>query len=290
MRVSGYPTSTSNAATLYGLVSGASRQLLAAVFQQSGGMWVMDSTTLVVDPTAHRVGIGTSTPAHVCHVYAASGDAALMIEAATTGAASAYARFKRSTTGGAREYWVGPGIMGNAAFVLYDFTGTTRRYELDTAGRHGFGRTPAANTMEVEGNASKTASGDWLANSDARIKRDVRAIEGALAKLEACNPVEFRYTETYRAAHPSIPDRPHLGVVAQEFREVFPDYVYDAGERVPGEAEDAPNMLQVDTFPLTIVTAAAVKELAAIVRAQAAEIAALRRHIGMAPPGLPGAR
>ena len=121
----------------------------------------------------------------------------------------------------------------------------------------GIGRVAATNALEVEGNASKTTAGNWAANSDRRIKSEIQPLTGALEKLDRVRLVDFRYTPEYRAAHPGIPDVRYLNVVAQEFAEVFPDHVKSSGERLP----DGSEILQVDTYPLTIYSAAAVQEL-----------------------------
>ena len=124
-------------------------------------------------------------------------------------------------------------------------------------GKLGIKRTPAANTLEVEGSASKTTAGSWLANSDGRIKTEVESISGALQTLARVRLVDFRYTDEYRAAHPSIEDVRYPNVIAQEFAGVFPNNVKSSGELMP----DGSPILQVDTYPLTIYTAAAVQEL-----------------------------
>lgn len=128
---------------------------------------------------------------------------------------------------------------------------------LRDSGLVGIGREPSTNRLEVEGNASKTTSGSWLANSDRRIKRDIATIDGALETLDKLRLVSFRYTNEYRAAHPAIDDRDYVNVIAQEFAEVFPDWVKPSGEKLP----DGGEILQVDTYPVTIYTAAAVQEL-----------------------------
>jgi hypothetical protein len=138
-------------------------------------------------------------------------------------------------------------------------------------GDFGIKRTPTANDLEVEGTASKTTAGSWLANSDARIKTGVRTIESALETLDRIRLVSFRYTPEYRVAHPEIDDREYLNVIAQEFREVFPEHVKGSGEHL-GSGEE---ILQVDTYPLTIYSAAAIQELHDLVRAQQARIDAL---------------
>jgi hypothetical protein len=124
-------------------------------------------------------------------------------------------------------------------------------------GKVGIKRTPATNSLEVEGTASKTTAGSWLANSDRRIKTEIQSITGALEKLDQVRLVDFRYTDEYRAAHPSIEDVRYPNVIAQEFATVFPDDVKSSGEVMP----DGSPILQVDTYPLTIYAAAAVQEL-----------------------------
>jgi hypothetical protein len=121
----------------------------------------------------------------------------------------------------------------------------------------GVRRNPTANVLEVEGQASKTTAGNWLANSDRRIKTDIQPITGALERLDRVRLVDFRYTPDYLSAHPALEDTRYLNVVAQEFAEVFPAHVKSSGETLP----DGSPILQVDTYPLTIYSAAAVQEL-----------------------------
>jgi hypothetical protein len=121
----------------------------------------------------------------------------------------------------------------------------------------GIGRAPAANALEVEGDASKSTAGSWLSNSDRRIKTEVQPITNALEKLNQVRLVDFRYTDEYRAAHPGIEDKRYLNVIAQEFAKLFPGDVKSSGEKLP----DGSPILQVDTYPLTIYSAAAVQEL-----------------------------
>ena len=124
-------------------------------------------------------------------------------------------------------------------------------------GKVGIQRTPVTNALEVNGNASKSTAGSWLSNSDRRIKTDIASINGALEKIDQVRLVDFRYTDNYLAAHPEIEDRRYPNVIAQEFQEVFPDDVKRSGQRLP----DGSEILQVDTYPLTIYSAAAIQEL-----------------------------
>jgi hypothetical protein len=153
----------------------------------------------------------------------------------------------------------GTNTLGKAgSFQIIDRTANASRVVMDTNGNFGVGRVPTANIFEVEGNASKTAAGSWLANSDARIKQDIEPVSGALDTLDRVRLVSFHYTDDYRRAHPSIENRRYMNVVAQEFREVFPEDVKSSGEKLPDGSGD---ILQVDTYPLTIYSAAAIQEL-----------------------------
>jgi hypothetical protein len=143
------------------------------------------------------------------------------------------------------------------------------------SGNVGIGRAPTANALEVAGNASKTTAGSWLANSDARIKTDVRTVTNALDKLSRVRLVQFRYTDDYRGAHPGIADREYLNVVAQEFQKIFPEDVKRSGEKLA----NGDDILQVDTYPLTIYSAAAIQELNARLKAKESEIFTLKERL-----------
>ena len=181
----------------------------------------------------------------------------------TTGDSSATARISLIANG-AHE-WRLQSVTGfspppgspTASFQLINTTSAVTALTALQDGKVGLGRIPSANRLEVEGNASKTTAGDWLANSDRRIKEDIQPVTDALDTLSKVRLVDFRYTPDYRTAHPGIEDRRYLNVVAQEFAEVFPGHVKSSGETLP----DGSPILQVDTYPLTIYSAAAVQEL-----------------------------
>ena len=117
--------------------------------------------------------------------------------------------------------------------------------------------TPGTYALEVNGTAWKSTGSSWLTNSDRRIKTDIESISGALDKLDQVRLVDFRYHQDYLASHPEIEDRRYPNVIAQEFAQVFPDDVKGSGQKLP----DGSEILQVDTYPLTIYSAAAVQEL-----------------------------
>jgi hypothetical protein len=141
-------------------------------------------------------------------------------------------------------------------------------------GELGIDRYPGSNAFEVEGTASKTTAGSWLANSDRRIKTNVRTITNALETISRIRPVGFHYTDEYRKDHPKIADVEHFNIIAQEFAEVFPHSVSESGDRLAtGE-----KVLQVDTYPATIHAIAAIQELHHLVKEREQRIADLENH------------
>ncbi len=157
--------------------------------------------------------------------------------------------------------------MGTSEFYIsYENVGPNSTFSgigirIQTNGNTGIGRMATTNKLEVNGNASKTASGSWLANSDARIKTDVETVTDALDTLDRVRLVSFEYTDDYKADHDGIDERRYLNVIAQEFAQVFPEHVKGSGEYLP----DGSEILQVDIHPLTIYSAAAVQELRTLV-------------------------
>lgn len=137
------------------------------------------------------------------------------------------------------------------------------KFDIFTATSSGVG---ADFSLDTSGNLSitgtGTAPGGWATTSDRRIKQDIRPVEDAIDTLLKLRPVSYHYTPDYRAMENNLPDKLHLGFIAQEFREVFPDAVVTTDKRVPGAAQDAEPMLAVDSSPALITTVAAVQELA----------------------------
>ena len=207
------------------------------------------AVALSVDNSGH-VGIGTTSPGSDLTIGAGTGQTVLTIN----GKSIAYTGFNLQSIG-SEEWFVG--MAESSAFTIRA-NSASNVFTLDNnTGNLGIGRTATTNKFEVEGNASKTTAGSWLANSDKRIKQDVSTVTNALAILDHVRLVSFRYSDDYRAAHPGIVDRTYHNVIAQEFKETFPDYVKSSGEKLPNGDE----ILQVDTYPLTIYSAAAIQEL-----------------------------
>ena len=158
-------------------------------------------------------------------------------------------------------------VVSVESFTVFDYTAGPGRLTINSSGNTGLGRTSTAHRLEVEGNASKTTAGDWLANSDARLKTDIRSVDNALETIRRLRPVKFRYNDTFIKLHPSVTDRYYYNFIAQEFREVFPESVQDDGE----------GYLQVDTYNVRPFLVSAVQELDAGLEELKSENAQLRR-------------
>ena len=82
-----------------------------------------------------------------------------------------------------------------------------------------------SNTFEVGGTASKTTAGSWVANSDRRLKKNIKTISGesALSKLQKMRGVSYEWNDTQTGI--IRPEGLQYGFVAQELMEVFPSKV-----------------------------------------------------------------
>jgi hypothetical protein len=111
-------------------------------------------------------------------------------------------------------------------------------------GNVGIGTTAPAFTLEVDGTAGKPGGGSWSVSSDARLKKDVEDLEGALATLLALRGVSFEYIDP--AAIGELEGR-RIGFIAQEVERVLPDWV--------DEKEDGTKYLTIRGFEALAVEA-----------------------------------
>lgn len=82
------------------------------------------------------------------------------------------------------------------------------------------------------GNAWKPGGGSWANYSDARLKKDVRTLTGALDKLGELRAVTFDYKEPARFG---VAGR-QTGFIAQEVEKVFPEWIIESP--LPGKSGD----------------------------------------------------
>jgi len=159
-----------------------------------------------------------------------------------------------SETGSDKLYIENSNVDSTSTLIWGDFNLDLLRLNAKV----GIGLTPVANDLEVEGEASKTIAGDWLANSDKRIKTNIRDINNALEIVEKLHPVKFNYTNEYIKNHKGIKNIDYYNFIAQEYQEIFPESVKGSGEYLEGDENE---ILQLDSYNAQIVTIKAVQEL-----------------------------
>ena len=119
----------------------------------------LNATSLFVNNTLGRVGIGTSSPQNTLEVVSSS-DATLKLYNPNTANGGAVLKLQKSKTGYAREWWAGVGIQGanTDSFSIYDFTGTATRFLIESSGQTGINTTTPNATLHVVGNATFTGN------------------------------------------------------------------------------------------------------------------------------------
>ena len=92
-------------------------------------------------------------------------------------------------------------------------------------GNTGIKRVPTTNDLEVNGTASKTSAGDWIANSDARLKKNITPLNSSLvlSKLLQLQGVTYEWNDKREGY--DRPEGEQYGFTAQNIEKVFPELV-----------------------------------------------------------------
>lgn len=113
--------------------------------------------------------------------------------------------------------------QASTRYFLYDGNTNTNPLVIKD-GRVGLGdRNATTNMLEVNGNASKSSAGSWLGNSDARLKKDIQPITGALDKLMQMKGITFQWNDGTTGI--KRPAGIQTGFTAQNIQQVFPEQV-----------------------------------------------------------------
>ena len=204
-----------------------------------------------------RVGIGTTSPG-------------ARLEVRTSDASGNAIRFGYSSSGGAGN------LIAGLARVSIATDDLVERLCIRQAGNVGIGLTGPNWLLELAADsAAKPNGGSWANSSDARVKRNIQPLSGALDKLTRLRGVSFEWINP--ADHANQTGR-QAGFIAQEVERVFPNWV----QEVPGAEHDA--KLTPDgrvkslslPFEFDALTVEALRELHA---EKDAEIAELRERI-----------
>ncbi|HAD15119.1 MAG TPA: hypothetical protein DCF33_22065 [Saprospirales bacterium] len=154
---------------------------------------------------AVKVGIGLTTPTHYLTVKSPNTETMRLI--GPTGV-NGY---------GARLHF------GDADFAYIDEpTDNQLRIQANLVG---IGRIPGTNALEVEGNASKSTAGPFVANSDARLKKNIEPLdpETTLEKMLALRGVTYEWNDDKTGS--KRPEGIQYGFTAQNIQDVFPTLV-----------------------------------------------------------------
>jgi len=116
-------------------------------------------------------------------------------------------------------------IGSNKLYISNSITATPLIWGDFSTGKIGLGRAATTNTLEVEGEASKSSAGDWIANSDARLKKDIEQLDGKamLEKLLSMKGVSYEWNDDQTGT--KRPTGTQYGFIAQDIQKVFPKLV-----------------------------------------------------------------
>lgn len=109
------------------------------------------------------------------------------------------------------------------------------------------------------------AQGHWVNNSDRRIKSDIEKIENGLAKVETLTGYTYVLAKNRQA-----------GVMADELIEVLPEAVFDSGDYHESDGTVIKDVKAIAYGSISALLIEAIKDLSAKVKAQQAEIDALK--------------
>jgi hypothetical protein len=158
------------------------------------GDLTIDTSTLKVDSTNNRVGIGTASPAHDLVVTSASGDATLQILCPTTSDSS--------------RIFFGDSGDEDIGVLHYDHSLNAFRFNVNNS-----------EEMRLESDGDLHVDGDVIAFSttisDVALKSDIEMIPNALDKIDEVRGVTFTRHNGQKSA----------GIIAQELEKVLPEAV-----------------------------------------------------------------
>jgi hypothetical protein len=203
------------------------------------GPWIQNGS--VVSYSVGHVGIGTTGPISDLHVMrgdagAINPNANAIITAENSNSAyiDILAPDNRETgllfgrPGSPQTAQAGAIVFNNGSLpdgLQLRTGGNATHLAITSDGKVGIGTLAPDQLLSIAGtgaNASKPGGGSWASFSDARLKHDIRPLEGALDKLLRLRGVSFYYNDP--GAISELPGE-RIGMVAQEVESVFPDWV-----------------------------------------------------------------
>jgi hypothetical protein len=183
------------------------------------------------DATADtNVGIGTTAPTRKLHLSGVGSDGAGQTDLRITGTGAIASGITLESTGtGGRTYsWLstadntGGGGSGPGRLAVFDVTAGLYRMVIDGTGNVGIGTFTPAHKLHVNG--SVAGNGPYTNLSDARFKKNIHPLSGALSKVLRLRGVSFDWRSD------EFPDLNfnqgrQIGFIAQETAGVLPEAV-----------------------------------------------------------------
>ncbi|MGX5111745.1 tail fiber domain-containing protein, partial [Enterobacter cloacae] len=111
--------------------------------------------------------------------------------------------------------------------------------ELSVATFTASGSVGVAAAFNFDGNGSATAPGAWVPNSDGRLKYDIERIQDPLGKMTKLRGVTWKRLDDIA---------PGIGFIAQEVQKIFPEFVFEGGDRTLEDGTTIEKVLSPDTY------------------------------------------
>ena len=193
-----------------------------------------------------KVGIGTTNPDDILHVSA--GAPSVIVDA--TDEADAKLLFRDADDPSNQSFEIAFNADDQDLHIRSDDNSGADIITIRNGGNVGIGEVNPSVSLHVDGSICYTTS--IGACSDARYKKDIQTISSAADKIDKLRGVSFNWrTDEYPTQ--KFNDKPQLGLIAQEVKEVFPELVM----------QDDNGYYSVDYVKLTPVLVEAIKELKA---------------------------
>ena len=136
-------------------------------------------------------------------------------------------------------------------------------------GNLGVGRVPATNKIEIQGTASKNSAGSWLANSDSRLKKQIKTLDSKtmLDKVLSMRGVSFNWDDDVTGYDRPVGDQ--IGFIAQDLQKLWPNKV----------SSDAQGYLQTAYGDFDPVFVEAIKAQQEIIKGLESEVTTLKEEL-----------